>query len=443
MRYIGFLILFLFFSCSEKPEDTVVTLEIYPSGRVVNFEANAAYQSFTVRSGAGFRVSSDQPDWCTVTVSDYLTDNLRISVSANETFETRTSMVTISADGVASIDLLIRQEGVAPVLTVNQDEILVQTGKQEFSLDITTNVPFTFSFPYWITGKGDNSWVKGIKTYTFSLSDLPGDLSFREGTLTISPEAVQASGLKPIVVHIVQRAVPKIIAHRGFWNITGSAQNSLSSLKNAIDLGVYGSELDVWITTDGVVVLNHDATWQGVNIEQSSWSDLSGLRLSNGEPIPTLQQCIDLIKKQDKTRLVIEVKAHSTVANENRAVAAIIKLVSEGGVAGLVDYISFSENICKELIKSNPAHRVYSLSGSKAPNVLKAEGYFGLDYSMSVIRTHPDWIGKAAEAGIKTNVWTVNQAPDMQYFINLGVDFITTDDPPALIKIISGKTSSP
>jgi glycerophosphoryl diester phosphodiesterase len=442
MRYIAFLILILY-SCAEKSEDTVVTLEIYPPGRTVNFEPGAAYQSFTVRFGGDFRVSPDLPYWCTVTVSDYLTDNLRISVLANETFETRTCTVSISADGVAPIDLLIRQQGVAPVLTVNQDKILVQTGKQEFSLDITTNVPFAFSLPDWITGKGDNSWVKGIKTYTFLLSDLPGNLSFREGTLMISPEAGSASGLKPIAVNIIQRAVPKIIAHRGFWNVSGSAQNSLSSLKNAIDLGVYGSELDVWITTDGVVVLNHDATWQGVNIEQSSYAGLAGLRLSNGEPIPTLQQCVDLVKKQDKTRLIIEIKAHSTVENENRAVAAIVKLVSEGGVTGLVDYISFSENICKELIKSNPAHRVYFLGGSKAPDVLKTEGYFGLDYSMSVIRSHPEWIGKAAEAGIKTNVWTVNQPADMQYFISLGVDFITTDDPTELIKIISGKTSSP
>lgn len=443
MRYIGLLILFLFFSCSEKSEDTVVTLEIYPSGQTVNFDAGAAYQSFTVRSGADFRVSSDRPDWCTATVSNYLTDNLRILVSGNESFETRQCTVTISADGAAPVSLLIYQKGITPVLAVNQDKIVVQTGKQEFSLNITTNVPFSFSLPDWITGKGDNTWLKGIKTYTFSLSDLPAGLSFREGTLMISPEANAPSGLKPVIVNIVQRAVPGIIAHRGFWNVSGSAQNSLSSLKNAIDLGVYGSELDVWITTDGVVVLNHDATWQGVNIEQSSYAGLAGLRLANGEPIPTLQQCIDLVKKQDKTRLIIEIKAHSTVENENRAVAAIVKLVSEGGVTGLVDYISFSENICKELIKSNPAHRVCFLNGSKAPDALKAEGYFGLDYSMSVISTHPDWIGKAVAERIKTNVWTVNQAADMQYFISLGVDFITTDDPPGLINIISGKTGLP
>lgn len=135
---------------------------------------------------------------------------------------------------------------------------------------------------------------------------------------------------------------------------------------------------------------------------------------------------------------MIEIKAHSTVENENRAVAAIVKLVTEGGVTGLVDYISFSENICRELIKSNPAHRVAYLNGNKTPEVLKTEGYFGLDYSMSVLRAHPDWVGKAIAAGIKTNVWTVNLPADMQYFIPLGVDFITTDDPRELIKIVSG-----
>jgi len=297
IKNIGFLIIFLF-SCSEKSTDALVTLEIDPPGRTVIFDAAAAYQSFTVSSGGDFQVSSDDPDWCTVTVSDYSTDNLRISVSGNETFETRKSTVTVSADGTDRIDLMISQKGIAPVLSANQDNILVQTGKQEFSLDISSNVPFAFSLPDWITRKGDHSWIKGVKTYAFSLSGLPDGLSFREGTLMISPEANAAPGLKPIAVNIIQRAVPKIIAHRGFWNLTGSAQNSLSSLKNAIDLEVYGSELDVWITTDGVVVLNHDATWQGVNIEQSSYAGLAALRLSNGEPIPTLQQCIELIKNR-------------------------------------------------------------------------------------------------------------------------------------------------
>lgn len=58
-------------------------------------------------------------------------------------------------------------------------------------------------------------------------------------------------------------AQPKIVAHRGFWRTAGSAQNSLTSLQKSAELGLYGSEFDVWITADGVPVVFHDAVWDG------------------------------------------------------------------------------------------------------------------------------------------------------------------------------------
>lgn len=435
-KNVVFLIIFLI-SCSEKSGDSVGVLEINPSKKVVNFDANGGYQSFTVSGVLNFQVNSDQSEWCTVTVFDYLTDNLRVSVSRNESFEMRKATVTISAENDQRIDLVICQKGIEPVLSVNKNKVLVQIGKPEFALDITANIPFVFDLPEWITEKGDNSWFKGLKTYTFSLSDLPDGVSFRKGTVVIRPESNIAADIQPITVDVMQKAVPKIIAHRGFWNLPGSAQNSLSSLKNAIELEVYGSELDVWITLDDVVVVNHDPTYQGVSMEHSFYVDLINLRLSNGEPIPTLQQCIELIRKQDKTRLIIEIKAHSTVEKENRAVAAVVKLVEEAGIGELVDYISFSENICNKLFKNNPKHRVYYLNGNKTPEELKTAGFYGLDYSMSVLRAHPDWVSRAYEMGIKTNVWTVNQPEDMLYFIQLGVDFITTDDPLRLKSLLT------
>jgi glycerophosphoryl diester phosphodiesterase len=228
---------------------------------------------------------------------------------------------------------------------------------------------------------------------------------------------------------------PEIIAHRGFWNKSGSAQNSLSSLGNAIDMGFYGSEVDAYITKDGVVVLSHDNKYQEIEIEMANYEELLPLRLPNGEPIPTLQQYIDRIKQQQQTKLILEIKPHSTIENENRAVTAIVQLVDENGIAELVDYISFSENICQELIKSNPKHRVSYLSGNKSPEELKKEGYWGLDYSVGALKQHPDWIKEAKEQGLTVNVWTVNSEDDMHYFIYQGVNYITTDNPLLLKEI--------
>jgi glycerophosphoryl diester phosphodiesterase len=232
---------------------------------------------------------------------------------------------------------------------------------------------------------------------------------------------------------VAAQSQTQVIAHRGYWDKLGSAQNSLSSLRNAIKTGAYGSELDVWITRDGVIVLNHDDDYQGVAIETATYAELSSLRLANGEPIPTLPQCIEIAGAQTATRLIVEIKPHSSVERENAAVAEIVRLINEGGVADITDYISFSENICRELIRLNPAHRVAYLNGEKSPATLKAEGYWGLDYAWDVLKErHPEWIKEAKALGLTTNVWTVNNVERMQYFLSQGVDYITTDNPQLL-----------
>jgi len=49
--------------------------------------------------------------------------------------------------------------------------------------------------------------------------------------------------------------LPKVIAHRGYWKTPSSAQNSLRALELADSIGVYGSEFDVWLTKDDVLIV--------------------------------------------------------------------------------------------------------------------------------------------------------------------------------------------
>ena len=60
----------------------------------------------------------------------------------------------------------------------------------------------------------------------------------------------------------IQAQQTKVIAHRGFWKTSGSAQNSITALVKADSIHCYGSEFDVWITTDGQLVVNHDETFK-------------------------------------------------------------------------------------------------------------------------------------------------------------------------------------
>ena len=63
---------------------------------------------------------------------------------------------------------------------------------------------------------------------------------------------------------------------------------------------------------------------------------------------------------------------------------------------------------------------------------IKKLGLAGIDYSMKVLRKNPEWVKQAHDLGLEVNVWTVDEEADMKYFIDLGVDYITTDYPERL-----------
>ena len=75
---------------------------------------------------------------------------------------------------------------------------------------------------------------------------------------------------------------------------------------------------------------------------------------------------------------------------------------------------------------------VYYLNGELSPSQLAEIDMAGIDYSIKVMREHPQWIDEAHSLGMKVNVWTVNSDRDMEWCINYGVDFITTNAPERL-----------
>jgi len=221
----------------------------------------------------------------------------------------------------------------------------------------------------------------------------------------------------------------KVIAHRGYWDCEGSAQNSISSLQKAQELKVYGSEFDVWLTSDGVLVVNHDDAIEGQKIEDTSYAQLKDIRLKNGEKLPTLEMYLQQGKKDGNTKLILELKTHSSKEKEDRAVVAVVAMVEKAGMKKQTEYISFSLNICKELVRLSPKAKVAYLNGELAPKDLKALKINGIDYHLNVLQKNKHWIEEAHQLKMKVNVWTVNREEDMQEMITAGVDFITTDNP--------------
>ena len=224
------------------------------------------------------------------------------------------------------------------------------------------------------------------------------------------------------------QAQTQVIAHRGFWKTEGSAQNSITALEKATEAKLYGSEFDVQITLDGKLIVNHDSKFQGFVIAETPYKDLKKIRLQNGEKLPTLKKYLKKGKKQD-IQLILEIKSHKSKEVEDKMAADIVKMVKKMGLEKQVEYIAFSLNICEQLAKLTPESEIAYLNGDVTPTELKKKGIKGIDYNQSVLMKHPEWVEEAHQLGMKVNVWTVNKEEAMQKFIDMKVDYITTDLP--------------
>ena len=70
----------------------------------------------------------------------------------------------------------------------------------------------------------------------------------------------QAKTNKSNFPELKQKGKTAVVAHRGFWKCeaAGFSENSIASLKAAQDNGCWGSECDVHITADDIVIVNHN-----------------------------------------------------------------------------------------------------------------------------------------------------------------------------------------
>ena len=155
--------------------------------------------------------------------------------------------------------------------------------------------------------------------------------------------------------------------------------------------------------------------------------------LPNGkENIPSLDDYLSLAAEKPDTRLILEMKSLSDLKREDLAAGKIVKALRKHGVLERTDIIAFSINACMAFKKLLPDTKIYYLNGDLPPKSIRKLGLAGIDYSTKVLRQHPQWVKQAHDLGLEVNVWTVDSEEDMRYFIDLGVDYITTDYPELL-----------
>lgn len=225
----------------------------------------------------------------------------------------------------------------------------------------------------------------------------------------------------------------KVIAHRGAWKKHDVSHNSMSSLKYAIELGCEGTEIDVWMTADNVVVLSHDHIIGGKVVEETTAEDMLKTPLKKGDFVPSLEETIEYIKGQNKTKLVIEIKG----TRMGKAIAdSVVQLVHRMNAQGWVNYIAFGLEHLVRVKELDPTAEVAYLGSDKTLEELKAANMTGIDFHYNLFFKDTELSKKTKELGLSTNVWTVNSEKDLKTMLDQNVDYITTDEPELLFKVL-------
>lgn len=226
----------------------------------------------------------------------------------------------------------------------------------------------------------------------------------------------------------------KVIAHRGAFKNTSLPENSIASLKAAIALGCGGSEFDIHMTSDEVLVVNHDDKFLGIDIETSTYQQLLEKSLSNGEKIPTLEAYLKTGYAQRNTNMIAEIKT-SVISKERSLHLAnkVVNMVKQFNGQAQTVYIAFDYDVCKKVRELDALAPVQYLGGNVSAAQLKAD-QLDADYHYNVFVKNKNWITEAQKLGVATNAWTVNDEKIMDELLAQGIDFITTNEPELLLQ---------
>lgn len=257
----------------------------------------------------------------------------------------------------------------------------------------------------------------------------------------------------------LDHAGPIPFAHRG-GSLEGP-ENSMSAMAHAIDLGYRYLETDTQQTSDGVLVVLHDATLDRTtdrtgSVADQTWEQVRGARLRNPDGSlsdQTLPRLEELFETWPAARVNVEAK-------DDRAVEALVALVRRYDAV---------ERVCLGSFKGRRTARMRALLGPRlctscGPlDVVRLRlGPLGrvlgtVTAACAQVPVHQKvgplpipvvdkaFVTAAHDRGLPVQVWTVDDEAEMRRLLDLGVDGLMTDRPTLLRQVLldRGQWSAP
>jgi len=241
------------------------------------------------------------------------------------------------------------------------------------------------------------------------------------------------------------RSQPLALAHQGGGK--EEVENSTAAFANAGRLGYRHLDIDLQVTSDGVLVAHHDDTLERLlglpgTVADRTWAELSEARLPNGEPLARFD---DLLGAHPQALWNIEVKS-------DQAIGPVVDAVRRHDLDRRVCLNTFSDVRMWKVRKAGAGlHPAYS-TPIASTLWLKATSYLPFlpyrtwaDATQAPVRDRgipvldARFVRRAHQVGLKVIVWTINEVDEMERLLDIGVDGILTDTPASLKTLLEDR----
>lgn len=221
----------------------------------------------------------------------------------------------------------------------------------------------------------------------------------------------------------------KIIAHRGA-PILLHLENTMSSFRRAVDIGVDMLEIDVQITKDGIPIafhdINIDRVTEGNGIVKNLTLDQLRQFKVGSEVIPTVEEVIREFK--GKIQINFDIKSPD-------AVKPVMKHIQKASLMNDTLISSFKKSVFDELEPWKNKIRTGLLCWYVSDSALT----FAKEYKMDNIHPYHFFLTREKVKlvhtfGFNVNAWTVDYVWALDRMLNFGVDGIITNRPVLLAR---------
>lgn len=228
-----------------------------------------------------------------------------------------------------------------------------------------------------------------------------------------------------------------IVAHRGASH--DAPENTVAAFRLAWEQGADGAECDLYLTGDGRIIAFHDKTTKrtaGVDlpVAQTNFADLRRLDVGSfkgarfrGEQPPTVEEL--LATAPPGKQVYLEVKCGPEIVP-----ALLRELDRLGRPVGETPVICFGAEVIaeyKRLAPERPAYFLHDPSKIAAGELVDSARRMRADgVDLKACPELDEAYAEAVrEAGLRLDVWTVNDVAVARRMAGLGVRGITTDRP--------------